>query len=513
MTNKVSIATKPLVYSTFRFINNKVWYALAEYVDNSIQSYIDNKAILSKINPNGRLRVEISIQDDLIIVTDNAGGIAEGNFQRAFELANIPLDASGLNEFGMGMKVSSIWLSNVWKVETTALNENMKKTVVFDVNDVTAHQKLDLDVKIEECPIGDHYTTITLSSLSQNKPRPRQIGHIKKHLASIYTKFIRDKELELVVNGELLVYEPLNILNAPYYRTPEGKKVNWYKEINFIAPKYKDGKEVGKYVAKGFIALLETMSTSDNNGFLLFRRGRVIGSSGENKYRPLSLCGQEGSPRYKRIFGELEIEGFDVSFTKSSFQEDEDFEAFIQVLRDDIAKDKSFDIFGQGQNYVKPKSQTAKAKIGNKLVKKIAEQIKKPINVVIPKEDPKEGSKEVNPKEEIPKEDVTLQKPENSESITTEVGINGKKFILKIECYNGETSQNLYTFNMHGNECVARINMRNKFFDSNLTEEDIMESVSYFIKTLVATELSFVSDSDSTGMLFRNRFNSFFGMI
>ena len=127
MTNKVSIATKPLVYSTFRFINNKVWYALAEYVDNSIQSYIDNKAILSKINPNGRLRVEISIQDDLIIVTDNAGGIAEGNFQRAFELANIPLDASGLNEFGMGMKVSSIWLSNVWKVETTVNSDDTFK--------------------------------------------------------------------------------------------------------------------------------------------------------------------------------------------------------------------------------------------------------------------------------------------------------------------------------------------------------------------------------------------------
>lgn len=30
--NKVSIATKPLVYSAFRYIENKVWNALAEYV-------------------------------------------------------------------------------------------------------------------------------------------------------------------------------------------------------------------------------------------------------------------------------------------------------------------------------------------------------------------------------------------------------------------------------------------------------------------------------------------------
>lgn len=159
MTNKVSIATKPLVYSTFRFINNKVWYALAEYVDNSIQSFLDNKDILTKVNPHGKLRVEINIDDDLITITDNAGGIADKNFQRAFELANIPLDATGLNEFGMGMKVSSIWLCDTWKVETSALNENVKKTVVFDVNDVTQHQKLDLDVQIEECPSQDHYTT------------------------------------------------------------------------------------------------------------------------------------------------------------------------------------------------------------------------------------------------------------------------------------------------------------------------------------------------------------------
>ena len=37
MASNVSIATRPLVYSTFRYINNKVWNALAEYIDNSIQ--------------------------------------------------------------------------------------------------------------------------------------------------------------------------------------------------------------------------------------------------------------------------------------------------------------------------------------------------------------------------------------------------------------------------------------------------------------------------------------------
>lgn len=506
MTHTVSIATKPLVYQTFRFINNKVWYALAEYVDNSIQSFLDHKDYLSKINPQGKLRVEITIdnENDIIIISDNAGGIAENDFQRAFELANIPLDASGLNEFGMGMKVSSIWLSNVWKVETSAINESVKKTVVFDIDDVTDNQKVELDVLTEDCPIDDHYTFITLSCLSQNKPRPMQISHIKKHLASIYTKFIRDNILDLIVNGERLTFEPLKILNAPYYRTPNASQVLWKKEIDFTAPKFKDGKQVGNYVAKGFVALLETMSTSENNGFLLFRRGRVIGSSGENKYRPLSLCGQDGSPRYKRVFGELEIEGFDVSFTKNSFQEDEDFEAFIQVLKDDIVKDKTFDIFGQAQNYIKPKSPEKKKELGSTLVKKIVEQIKKPITVDIPTEKP-----EAKPA-------AVVEVPSNveiAESITTEVNINGQKFILKIESYTGENTQNLYSLDIEGNVCCARINLRNNFFDQNSTDEENMESISYFIKTLVATELSFESDSEPIGLYFRNRFNKFFGVI
>ena len=66
------------------------------------------------------------------------------------------------------------------------------------------------------------------------------------------------------------------------------------------------------------------MSSSTVNGLSLFRRGRVIEGSHDEKYRPKVLCGQNGSPRYKRIFGELELEGFSVSFNKGSFQEHDD---------------------------------------------------------------------------------------------------------------------------------------------------------------------------------------------
>ena len=77
---KVSIATKPLVYSTFRYIANTAWNALAEYVDNSLQSFIAHKEKLSQINEGGKLRVDIHIDDNEITITDNAWGIEADNW-------------------------------------------------------------------------------------------------------------------------------------------------------------------------------------------------------------------------------------------------------------------------------------------------------------------------------------------------------------------------------------------------------------------------------------------------
>lgn len=49
--NSVSIALQPSVYSTFRALNNTVSFALGEYVDNAVQSYLDNKDALVALDP------------------------------------------------------------------------------------------------------------------------------------------------------------------------------------------------------------------------------------------------------------------------------------------------------------------------------------------------------------------------------------------------------------------------------------------------------------------------------
>lgn len=537
MNDKVSIATKPLVYSAFRYLNHKAWNALAEYVDNSIQSFIDHKDVLQKLNPNGKVtvRIVIDLNEDVITIDDNAYGIEERNFERAFELANIPLDATGLNEFGMGMKVSSIWFSDWWTLETSAYGESVKKKVIFDLNDVSKNEKLSLDVDIKPENPSSHYTKLTLTRLSTiNRPSSRTIGAIKKHLTSIYIRYIRDGVLDLYVNGELLKPIEPKVLVAPYYKTPDGEPIEWTYKVDFDVPKYVNGVECGRYIARGFIGVLESMSTSEDNGILLFRRGRVIGSSGDDKYRPHQLSGSAGSPRYKRIFGELELEGFNVSFNKSSFVEDEDFYTFIDMLKDDIIASKKLDIFGQAENYRKPISQNNKKKIA----KNISNALIKNSSITITPDDLKPNDSSTtevstnsssnsrintvtNTKEDSISPTLPLLPTTNSigfDDITTTVNLYGKEYTIIIGS-NYNMPNGIYSFiEIDENTYRSDLNLENPYFSrfaGTFSSDEGVNSVLSFVKAMLSSELSLIkSDFDyQSGKKFRDAFNSLIDKI
>ena len=312
---------------------------------------------------------------------------------------------------------------------------------------------------------------------------------------------------------------------APYYKTPNGENIVWRQEINFEAPKYDEfGKQIGSYYAKGFIGILERMSTSVDNGILLFRRGRVIGSSFDEKYRPKILSGEEGSPRYKRIFGELELDGFDVSFTKSSFQDDDEFTTFIEIMRDDMIKDKSIDLFGQAQNYTKPKSQADKKRAAQQLVKTIVDEISKPI--VIP-EDAQELDVEIPTVVAQPStsnvsnvQDSSAPNNEPIEILPIEIEVSpnaNSSFKLVISGTSGASNSGLYTLvhNPDG-KYYANINLSNGFFErfrDCLSSEDNINQLAYFIKNLVVTELLLLESGTHGATTFRNKFNQLFGLI
>ena len=367
------------ILSVLRHVNYKSWFALAEFIDNSIESYKEYKSELTNREEQYKLRVQIEIDpidNDSITIRDNAAGIHEKDYGRAFKAAEPPPNKNGLSEFGMGMKSASCWFSPKWKVRTTALGEDVEKEVSFDIVKITQDSLEELDISIEPTKKEYHFTEIILSDLYK-VPKGKTLNKIKEHLTDIYRVFIRKGELELLFNNEILSYTEPPVLVAPYYKKPESESVAWKKDIDL---------DFGEDLhASGFVALREKASTS-KAGLALFRRDRLIQGSGDEGFRPERIFGKPNSFEYQRIFGDIFLEGFDVSHTKDGFNWGESTEAFLDLLREELMKE-DLPLIQQAKGYrAKLNLEKAQEKM-DRATDNTAKSIEKEVPPVIPQID------------------------------------------------------------------------------------------------------------------------------
>jgi hypothetical protein len=311
---QVNIAPGVNLLSVLSHLNYKPWFALGEFVDNALQSALDNWSALRKADGKDyRLKVEIDIRpedDGLIVIRDNAAGIPSSEYSRAFRTAEVPPRRNGLSEFGMGMKSAGFWFSQHWTVRTKALGESFSAFVDFDLKNIIKHSLENLPVETQPTPESQHFTELMLWH-PEKMPYGRTIGKIREHLASIYRQFIEDGVLELRFCGELLQFEQPTVLLTPNPYTASEEPVEWKKQI--------DIRLTDKHRVFGFMAIRAEGSTSEA-GLALFRRRRLILGSGDEGYRPEVVFGRSNDFRYQRVFGELHVEGFDVSHTKDGIQ-------------------------------------------------------------------------------------------------------------------------------------------------------------------------------------------------
>jgi hypothetical protein len=498
--NSVSIALQPSVYSTFRALNNTVSFALGEYVDNAVQSYLDNKDALVALDPNYRLEIRINVDWEKrnITITDNAAGINTKNYKKAFEPAHIPLDSTGLNEFGMGMKTASVWLADKWCIYTKALGETVERFTNFDLLKVIEDNKEELIVEEKPKSAEEHYTKIILTDLSKQAPSVNQMDKVKRHLSSFYRKFIKNEDVKIFVNEELLHYPEYEILNAPYYKQPESHNIFWKKEIDF---------QIGKYKATGFIAILKTMQQSAN-GIALLRRGRII----EEKYFPQIICGQAGSPRYKRIFGEIELEGFDVSFNKNKFRDEEDLSIFMEALKEELTQ-TDFDLYGQAENY----RQRTKEEV-TKIAKEITKKLKKENKTREFTKKIQEVELKAKDTELITREENIIQEAEVLSSHSDSFTLGNTDYSLKIELVN-TNSNNLYSINVEDSKSLfddinsktisCRINLAHPFFArfDMFKKNDNYQPIITIFRTLTLAEIIAVNRKIGNASIIRILFN------
>nr|WP_314360698.1 ATP-binding protein [uncultured Achromobacter sp.] len=338
--------------SVLRHLNYKPWFAIAEFIDNSLQSYLANREALEAVHgPDFRLEVDVRVDTagpGLIVITDNAAGISAADFPRAFRAAHVPTDRTGLSEFGMGMKSAACWFAENWSVRTKALGETTERTIHFDIRHIVDSKIESLSTEPRDVGSSSaHYTVVTLRGL-HHIPQGRTLGKIKEHIGSIYRVFLRDERIKLRFNDEPLSYTTVPVLCAVKYiapgvplQGPAAKPVQWRKDI---ALDFGKGQRV-----TGFAALREVGSTP-LAGFALFRRDRLIEGSHDETYRPSHIFKQTNSYPYQRLFGELHVEGFEVSHTKDGFRWEEYEDIFLDFLKGQLEAEP-LNLLQQAENY------------------------------------------------------------------------------------------------------------------------------------------------------------------
>jgi hypothetical protein len=279
---------------------------MAEFVDNSTQSYMDHRGELQgAFVERGEEGLTVSIVLDrdkkLLRISDNAMGMSFEELERALHVGLPPENTGWRSRYGMGMKTAACWFGDRWTVRTKRLGESVEHQVEVDVERI-ASGDADLRYQSREHrdPL-DHYTVIEIYEL-HHLPRGRTLGKIKEFLRSMYRIDISEGDLTLIWQQDVLTWNPDN----NFVRSRDGQV--YRKDFEFDI----HGKRV-----RGWVGVLDRGSRA-NAGFSILHSSRVV-KGWPDPWRPATLYGQvQGSNDLvnQRLVGEIYLDDFDVSHTK-----------------------------------------------------------------------------------------------------------------------------------------------------------------------------------------------------
>jgi hypothetical protein len=166
---KIDIRPDVAALRIFRSMSFTHYYALGEFVDNSITSALKNLDALKKLNgPDYELTVRINFQkeDNSLTVIDNAAGISRDEIERALRTGIPPADTSiGLSRHGVGMKAAGLWWGNTIIVETYPLGDVNGWRAIIDISE---DGDLDNMISVDPIPMRSFPgTKITVTGLWQ----------------------------------------------------------------------------------------------------------------------------------------------------------------------------------------------------------------------------------------------------------------------------------------------------------------------------------------------------------
>jgi hypothetical protein len=317
-------------------------YAIGEYIDNSIQSYMTHRSALRKTEGRDyRLQIDLKLErhpTPAIEIRDNAAGIYEADIERAFSLGMRPPDRAGLSQYGLGMKSASVWFSRLFTVETCALGEPLSRTVTFDVDVIAETNPDSVPIRETRAAVDEHYTRIRLERLRRPLPGGEKKGStlesVRHHLRMMYREFLRAGDVVIRIDGEELVYQEPPLLVSAYWPDKNGPdngpEREWRQDIAFEVSAGTDKPEE-RLPVQGWLGILARGDTK-NAGISLIWKKKVI-VPGQD-FRPVEVFGSGNSFASQRLTGQIDVSRLNVtSFKDAVSWEGTQEEEFLQHLR------------------------------------------------------------------------------------------------------------------------------------------------------------------------------------
>jgi len=314
------------ILASYKRLSYKAWYALAEFVDNSTQAFLNHRTEMDEALAESGTPLTIDILYDVsngtghevLTIQDNSIGMNEKELEKALIIGMPPDYRDGRSRYGLGMKTAAFWFGDSWSIRTKKLGDTSEYFVEFDIANIVANQNEDLavTVKTDQDP-KTHYTIIKITQLSK-KISPYTKTKIKEYLGSFYRYDFSKYGLILRFNQEPITWDFDDVINR---LLRDHRNAPLMKNFDF---------DVHGKTVKGWAGVFAKGSRKDA-GFSIIQADRVI-KGWPDSYKPGRIFGfQEGGSNNlisQRLVGELFLEGFEVSHTKDAilFSEDDEDE-------------------------------------------------------------------------------------------------------------------------------------------------------------------------------------------